>query len=116
MSKPEHFKFVNDSQNDLEKRKRIEILKTQFEKQSNFASFAFAAVEDNGNESGIYDDFADFNKAAKAESALFDIKRIVARHSVADSIKQFVLKRNMEAQKKKEKAKQNNNVSRPFWY
>jgi hypothetical protein len=61
-------------------------------------------------------DFAEFNKAAKAETALFDIKRFVARHSVADSIKQFVLKRNMEAQKKKEKAKENNNVSRPFWY
>ncbi len=54
--------------------------------------------------------------AEKQETAFNDLRRLTVRHSVKDSIKTFLLKRNMEAQKKKEKQKQNSNVSRPFWY
>lgn len=39
-------------------------------------------------------DKADFFAPEKAETALFDIKRLVVKHSVADSIKQYVLKQN----------------------
>jgi hypothetical protein len=59
---------------------------------------------------------SDFGQPERMEAAFNDIKRLTVRHSVADSIKIFVLKRNMEAQKKKEKAKQTNNTSMPFWY
>ncbi len=59
---------------------------------------------------------SDFGQAERTEAAFNDIKRLTVRHSVADSIKTFLLKRNMEAQKKKEKAKENNNTSSPFWY
>ncbi len=46
--------------------------------------------------------------AEKQETAFNDLRRLTVVHSVNDSIKQFLLKRNNEAQKKKEKAKQNN--------
>jgi hypothetical protein len=59
---------------------------------------------------------SDFGQAERTEAAFNDIKRLTVRHSVADSIKTFLLKRNMEAQKKKEKAKQTDNTSMPFWY
>ncbi len=59
---------------------------------------------------------SDFGQAERTEAAFNDIKRLTVRHSVADSIKIFVLKRNMEAQKKKEKEKENNQTSSPFWY
>ena len=49
MSHPSRFKFVNDAQTDIEKKRRIEQLKTEFDRQSNFASFANAYVEDFGN-------------------------------------------------------------------
>jgi hypothetical protein len=69
----------------------------------------------NKKADGVTDfaDFADFNLAAKAESSLFDIKRIVARHSVKDSIKKYILQRQstIAANKKKkeeaEKLRQN---------
>jgi hypothetical protein len=62
----------------------------------------------------------DFGQPERTESCFNDLRRLTVRHSVADSIKQFVLKRNNEAQKKKEKEKQkaaqNPLVSKPFWY
>jgi hypothetical protein len=58
----------------------------------------------------------DFGQAERMEASFSDLRRLTVRHSVADSIKKFVLKRNMEAQKKKEKAKQTDNTSMPFWY
>jgi hypothetical protein len=69
----------------------------------------------NKKADGVTDfaDFADFNKAAKAESALFDIKRLTVVHSVKDSIKQYILQRQstIAANKKKkaeaEKLRQN---------
>jgi hypothetical protein len=54
--------------------------------------------------------------AEKQETAFNDLRRLTVVHSVKDSIKQFLLKRNNEAQKKKEKAKQNNMSSSPFWF
>jgi hypothetical protein len=59
---------------------------------------------------------SDFGQPERTESCFNDLRRLTVRHSVADSIKKFVLKRNMEAQKKKEKAKETDNTSMPFWY
>jgi hypothetical protein len=69
-------------------------------------------------------DEADFNAPERAETALFTIKRLVARSGsgVADSIKKYLLQRNSviaankAKQKEKEKEKQNNHVSHPNWY
>jgi hypothetical protein len=58
----------------------------------------------------------DFGQPERMEASFSDLRRLTVRHSVADTIKLFVLKRNMQAQKKKEKAKQTANVSQPFWY
>jgi hypothetical protein len=127
MSKPEHFKFVNDSQNDLEKRKRIEILKTQFDKQSgNFSSVNFSAdIADCGNEfGGVYDsdDFATFNQKAKEHTAFNDIKRLTVVHLVKESIKKFLLQRNSVIKANKAKKaerdaqKKDNFVSHPNWF
>jgi hypothetical protein len=66
--------------------------------------------------------FDDFNKEAKAETALFTIKRLVARSGVQASIKKFLLQRNSviaankAKQKEKEKEKENGFVSHPNWY
>ncbi len=68
--------------------------------------------------------FDDFNKQAKAETALFTIKRLVARSGsgVADSIKKYLLQRNSviaankAKQKEKEKEKENKHISHPNWY
>jgi hypothetical protein len=68
--------------------------------------------------------FDDFNKQAKAETALFTIKRLVARSGsgVADSIKKYLLQRNSviaankAKAKLKEKEKENKHISHPNWY
>jgi hypothetical protein len=66
--------------------------------------------------------FDDFNKQAKAETAIFTIKQLVARSGVQESIKRFLTQRNeaikktKEKQKEKEKEKQNKFVSHPNWY
>jgi hypothetical protein len=52
-------------------------------------------------------DNADFLAPEKAETALFDIKRLVARSGVAESIKKYLLQRNSTIaanKKKKEEA------------
>jgi hypothetical protein len=54
--------------------------------------------------------------AEKQETAFNDLRILTVKSSVQNSIKQFVLKRNNEAQKKKEKAKQNKMSSSPFWF
>ena len=61
-------------------------------------------------------DFAAFNKRMRETVAFEQIKTIAATHNVRESTKIYALKRNLEAQKKKEKSKQNNSVSQPFWY
>jgi hypothetical protein len=71
---------------------------------------------------GDGDDKADFFAPEKAETALFDIKRLVARSGVQDSIKKFLLQRNSviaankAKAKLKEKEKQNKHVSHPNFY
>ncbi len=66
--------------------------------------------------------FDDFNKQAKAETAIFTIKQLVARSGVQASIKKYLLQRNSviaankAKQKEKEKQKENNHVSHPNWY
>ncbi len=77
-------------------------------------------VNFSGGDGG--DDNADFLAPEKAETALFDIKRLVARSGVAESIKKFLTQRNeaikktKEKQKEKEKEKENKHVSHPNWY
>jgi hypothetical protein len=101
----ENFDFVNAATNSADKQRRIAELRKQFER-SNFSG---------GDE-------ADFFAPEKAETALFDIKRLVARSGVQESIKKFLLQRNSviaankAKQKEKEKEKQNKHVSHPNWY
>jgi hypothetical protein len=77
---------------------------------------------DTRNDTKADFNFDDFNKEAKAETALFTIKRLVARSGVQESIKKYLLQRNSviaankAKQKEKEKEKQNNHVSHPNWY
>jgi hypothetical protein len=77
---------------------------------------------DTRNDTKADFNFDDFNKEAKAETALFTIKRLVARSGVQESIKKYLLQRNSviaankAKQKEKEKEKQNKHVSHPNWY
>jgi hypothetical protein len=59
---------------------------------------------------------SDFGQPERTEAAFNDIRRLTITHSIRDNLKEWILKRNMEAQKKKEKVKENSNVSQPFWY
>jgi hypothetical protein len=89
----ENFDFVNAATNSADKQRRIAELRKQFE-QSNFSG------GDGGDE-------ADFFAPEKAETALFTIKRLVARHSVKDSVKKYILQRQSTIaanKKKKEEA------------
>jgi hypothetical protein len=76
---------------------------------------------DTGNDKADFN-FDDFNKQAKAETALFTIKSLVARSGVQESIKRFLTQRNeaikktKEKQKEKEKEKENKHISHPNWY
>jgi hypothetical protein len=66
--------------------------------------------------------FDDFNKQAKAETAIFTIKQLVARSGVQASIKKYLLQRNSviaankAKAKLKEKQKENKHISHPNWY
>jgi hypothetical protein len=66
--------------------------------------------------------FDDFNKQAKAETAIFTIKQLVARSGVQASIKKFLLQRNSviaankAKQKEKELQKKDKFVSHPNFY
>lgn len=123
LSKPENFSWVNAAANPAERERRKAELKKRFESQ--FSSIKFSAAVVGNPETAFFDDCADFaafNKKAKTEAALNDIRRLTVAHSVADSIKRYVTsrnavtKRNRERQKEKEKTKEKSNVSRPFWY
>jgi hypothetical protein len=85
----ENFDFVNAATNSADKAKRIATLKEQFE-QSNFSG------GDGGDE-------ADFFAPEKAETALFTIKRLVAKAGVQDSIKKYLLQRNSVIKRNKER-------------
>ncbi len=99
MSKPEHFQYVNAAANADDKQKRIEKLKADF-MRLNFSSVRFSAdVSDVGNEefsflNDVEFNFADFNSKALAFSSYQDIKKLVVKHSVRDSIKKYLLQRN----------------------
>ncbi len=115
MSKPEHFQYVNGAKDAKDRQLRINSLKRKFE-QSNFADFTGFV---DGNPDGVNDDA--FGQPERTEQAIFDIKRLCIKHDVRDSIREYVLKSNAvrkanKAKKQSEKAKENNNVSRPFWY
>jgi hypothetical protein len=124
MSEKNNFAYVCSATNADDKQKRIAELKRRFE-QSNFSAVAgFSAdIADCGNELGVYDsdDFATFNQKAKEHTAFNDIKRLTVKHNVRDSIREYILKSNAvrkanKAKKQSEKAKENNNVSKPFWF
>lgn len=131
ISRSDNFAYVNGAANSAERERRKAELKTRFEQSgdsSNVAGVArvagFSDIADFGNPDGVYpsDDFATFNKKAREFSSIMEIKRLVLADSVKDSIKQYILQRqsviaaNKAKQKEKEKAKQNPNVSKPFWY
>ena len=95
MSSKEIFSWVNSAENDIEKKRRIEAAKQKFLAQSQFASFAFAAVEDVGSPDapdGIYDD--SWLAPEKAETALNDIKRHIIREDIKSSTGDFVRRQN----------------------
>lgn len=128
MSKSENFAYVNNAENDIEKRKRIDELKAKFltgnfsSATANFSNSGYC--EDNGNESGIYDDcstFADFNTKAREVSSFQRIKSLVANSNVASSVRAYALQRNesIRAANKiaeAKKAKKKSSSSSPFWY
>jgi hypothetical protein len=98
-------------------------MKTRKAEQADGASTLTFSGEVNFS-GGDGDDKADFLAPERAETALFTIKRLVARSGsgVAESIKKYLLQRNSvikankDKAKSKQKEKENNNVSRPFWY
>ena len=68
---------------------------------------AYAASLKTRKTDGATDfDFDEHNKQAKAETAIFSIKRLVARSGVADSIKKFLTQRNEVIKANKAKAKE----------
>ncbi len=81
-------------------------LKTRKTEQADGASALTFSGQVNFS-GGDGDDKADFFAPEKAETALFDIKRLVARSGVQESIKKFLLQRNSTIaanKKKKEEA------------
>lgn len=129
MSKPEVFADIAAAGNDqTEKRRRIEKHRQAFlsgNKSGEFSSVNFAAdLSDCGNESGgVYDsadfaDFADYNKSAKEQAFLNDVRILTVKASVADTIKRFLTKRNKELKRSNESQKQaqKDKTSQPFWY
>jgi hypothetical protein len=96
MSKPEHFAFVNAAKDAKDRQLRINSLKRKFE-QSNFANFANSYVEDYGNPD------ADFLLPERQETALFDIKRLIVKHDVRDSIQEYVTKQNKIRQRNRQR-------------
>jgi hypothetical protein len=112
MSSKENFKFVNDAPNDLEKKKRIEILKAQFEKQSNFASFAFAATEDIGNPSNAF--FDDEASGYPQYDGVQKVRRVVEDARAKQDAVAYADARNKVIRAGRERAKKN--LSKPFEY
>jgi len=128
MSSKENFSYVNASANDEIKRQRIDELKAKF-LSGNFSGVANFSnsgyCEDNGNESGIYDDcstFAEYSAKAKEVSSFARIKSIVANNNVAASVRAYALQRNETVKKNKAKKaerdaqKRDKFVSHPSWY
>lgn len=95
---------------DLTDEQRIEIQRITDEHARTLKTRSTTADESDKTE------FAAFNKRMRETVAFEQIKTIAATHNVRESTKVYALKRNLEVQKKKEKSKQNNSVSRPFWY
>jgi hypothetical protein len=63
---------------------------------------------------------SDFGQPERMEASFNDLWRLTITHSIRDNLKSWILKRNNEAQKKKEKEKQkaaqNPMLSKPFWF
>jgi hypothetical protein len=75
-----------------------------------------ATFSDTGNDKADFN-FDDFNKKAKAETALFTIKRLVARSQsgVQDSIKKFILQRQSTIAANKKKKEEAEKLRRNGW-
>jgi hypothetical protein len=71
---------------------------------------------DTGNDKADFN-FDDFNKKAKAETALFTIKRLVARSQsgVQDSIKKYILQRQSTIAANKKKKEEAEKLRRNGW-
>jgi hypothetical protein len=112
LSLPANFKFICDSPNETEKKKRISILTAQFEKKSNFASFAFAATEDIGNpENAFFDDEAN---GYPPYDALQKVRRIVEDARAKSDAVTYAETRNKVIRVGRERARKN--LSKPFDY
>jgi hypothetical protein len=129
LSLPTNFKFICDSPNETEKKKRIAELKKKFEQTSNFATFSAGYVEDFGNpesaESGIYDDcstFAEYSAKAREVSAFERIKSIVSVSNIRENAKQWALQKNEIVRRNKAKKaerdaqKKDKFLSHPGWF
>lgn len=98
MSKRENYKFVCDAPNDAEKQRRIQKLKSDFERQSNFANFAFSEVEDIGRE-----DFLNDFSQERAETALIQIRRLLIQEDLKESLTGFIDAKNATAKRNRER-------------
>jgi hypothetical protein len=100
--------------------KSLKTRKKKTDESANQAGLTFSGQVNFSGGDG--DDKADFLAPEKAETALFDIKRLVARSGVADSIKKFLLQRNSVIKANKAKAKEkelqkkDKFVSHPGWF
>ncbi len=70
---------------------------------------------DTGNDTKADFNFDDFNKEAKAETALFTIKRLVARSGVQASIKKFLTQRNSIIKRNKERKAEADKLRQNGW-
>lgn len=97
LSKPEHFQYVNGAKDAKDRQLRINSLKRKFER-SNFADFTGYV---DGNPDGVNDDA--FGQPERQETALFDIKRLIVKHDVRDSVREYVLKQNKIRQRNRQR-------------
>jgi hypothetical protein len=88
---------VNGAKDAKDRQLRINSLKRKFER-SNFADFTGYV---DGNPDGVNDDA--FGQPERQETALFDIKRLIVKHDVRDSVRAYALQRNEIVKRNKAK-------------
>ena len=125
LSEKSNFAYINSSIDAKQRNERLAELKNKFlasgNTSGNISSVRFSAdLEDVGNEefSFLNDaqfNFADYNKAAKANFGLAEVKNIVARHNVRDSIKQWLLQRNSVIKRNKARKAEADKLHKNGW-
>jgi hypothetical protein len=112
LSLPANFKFICDSPNETEKKKRIAELKQKFESQSKFSSFAFAAVEDVGNADNAF--FDDEASGYPQYDGVQKVRRVVEDARAKSDAIAYAETRNKAIRAGRERARKN--LSKPFEY